>query len=378
MSDNTNELVIVDLGAGSVKAGEVSSDGPIRVFPSLVGRPKNSGVMVGMAGQDFYVGDEAQAKRGILDLSRPFDQHRVADWDAVEKLLTYTFTDELRADPAESVVLMPVADDMSVEDRARLAGVLFDSVGVKGCALMSQGPLALRASNLNTGAVLDLGGSRSTVASVVNGAVLPETRMSLAVGGGDLTVFLSKLLLQSGIDLQRTSAELEIVRDIKEKLCYVSEDYDKEMVATRSDPNIVKTYELPDGNTIDIRSARTTCPEALFHPSLVGVEAGGVHSLVGDSIDKAPAESRQELYGAVVVVGGTSRTSGLAERLADELSRLAPSGVDPKIIAVPGRQYGAWYGGSAFAAADPTLAGRIISGDEYRAGGVAWHSKLAW
>jgi hypothetical protein len=49
-----------------------------------------------------------------------------------------------------------------------------------------------------------------------------------------------------------SSAEREIVRDIKEKLAYVALDYEAELAKYKESAANDKPYELPDGNVITI------------------------------------------------------------------------------------------------------------------------------
>lgn len=169
--------------------------------------------------------------------------------------------------------------------------------------------------------VIDSGDGVTHIVPVYESVVLNHLIARLNVAGRDVTRQLISLLLRRGYAFNRT-ADFETVRQMKEKLCYVSYDLELDHKLAEETTVLVESYTLPDGRTIRVGSERFEAPECLFQPHLVDCEQPGIAEYLFQTVQNADVDVRTSLYKAIVLSGGSSMYPGLPSRLEKELKQL--------------------------------------------------------
>lgn len=181
--------------------------------------------------------------------------------------------------------------------------------------LVNSPSLSLYAAGKTSGCVVDSGDGATNTLCIYKGCVLPHTVRSIDTAGCDISDYLAKILAERNTSY--TINDRVIAHEIKEKYGYVALDYEKEINTTSS--NINKSYELPDGQIINIGDECFRAPEALFNHSLLGDErfrvpepplksffggpkSNGIHEATINSIMACDTDIRGLLYPNIVLV----------------------------------------------------------------------------
>ncbi|KAK0387450.1 hypothetical protein NLU13_5762 [Sarocladium strictum] len=374
-----NVAIVLDNGSGTIRAGFAGEDSPKCYFPSWVGRPKHTRVLAGALEGDYFIGQKAaQELRGLLKIKYPLEHGIVTDWDDMEKIWEHVYVEGLKTLSEEHPVLLTEPPLNPRRNRDTAAQILFETFNVPAIHTSIQAMLSLYASGRTTGIVLDSGDGVSHAVPVYEGFVMPNSIQRIDVAGRDVTEYLQQLLRKSG-HVFHTSAEKEVVRQIKESLSYVAPDPRKEEKVWAGGKNIagkMGEYVLPDGRILKIGSERFRAPEILFNPELIGLEYPGVHQIVVDAITRTDLDLRKSLYSNIVLSGGSTLTKGFGDRLLTELQRLAVKDMRIKIFAPPERKYSTWIGGSILAGLS-TFRKMWVSVDDWHENPDIIHTKFA-
>ncbi|CAZ84024.1 unnamed protein product [Tuber melanosporum] len=315
--------IVLDGGTGFLKVGYAGQNFPEHQYPSIVGRPilraeERAGDMIV---KDIMVGDDAAAVRTMLQITYPMDNGIIKRWEDMQHVWDYTFSEKLQVDTTGRKILLTEPPMNPLSNREKMCEVMFERYNFGGVYVAIQAVLALYAQGLSSGVVVDSGDGVTHIVPVYESVVLNHLTRRLNVAGRDVTRQLINLLLRRGYAFNRT-ADFETVRQIKEKLCYVSYDLELDHKLAEETTVLVESYTLPDGRVIRVGSERFEAPECLFQPHLVDIEQPGIAEFLFNTIQAADVDVRTSLYKAIVLSGGSSMYPGLPSRLEKELKQL--------------------------------------------------------
>ena len=346
-----------------------------------------------------------------MKLTYPVKRGTVKNWADMERLWEFVFSAKglgrgVRAE--DHPILVTEAPLNPRANRERVAEVFFDTFNVPALFVSPQATLTLYASGRTTGVVLDSGAGVTHVVPMYEGYALPHAMVRVDVAGRDVTERLARLLRKAGCAMH-TTAEMEIVRQLKEDCCYVSPHSAGRRVGGRgathggsgqgapqrhapqdretrpgcgASKSARRVYHLPDGRALYLHDELFKAPEILFRPSLIGSEYCGAHECLVKSVFNADMDLRRTLLTQVILAGGTTLFPGYGERLLHEVRRELSSHVASlgttvadvgslkvRIAAPPNRKLLTWVGGSILASL-ATFSTMWVSRSEYEEHGA--------
>ncbi|CAD7669935.1 unnamed protein product [Nyctereutes procyonoides] len=346
-----NVPVVCDYGSGFSKVGFSGTEAPLAMFPTILGKLRHDNPLVGMEEEDWFIGDEAQEKRGDLNLQYPISRATVANWDNMEKIWHHSFYQVLRIAPEQHPLMVTEPPLNTMPSKEKMSQILFETFNVPALYLANQGVLSLYASGQTSGdmfsclgTTIESGEGMTYFVPIIDGCALHQSTIQVDIAGQDLTLYLLKLLTNSGHSLVSTG-DREYIRNIKEKCCYVALDFNKEKVKADC-PSYAQKYQLPDGQEITLGREKFFCPEGLFQADLIGRRELGIHMKAFQSISSCNSALWKILFSHIVLSGGTGSCSGLCFRLQKEISALVSPTINVKVSTCPYSTYSAWVGGS--------------------------------
>ena len=348
---NSQIPIIIDIGTGEVKAGFNGQERPKILFKNQFGEPKYNKILKqfnkdNKQVKDIYIGEKCDSCLSALKLRKPVDHGSFTNSEDIIPIFNHIFS-RLKLD-SEEIKNHPILVSESLQNpsknRENIASILFDYFEVPKLFFASQPILSLFATSNTTGAILESGEGVTQSCIVYEGYSIPCSFERYDYGGGDVTKYLYTLLQNLGFYFD-TSAEYQIVNDIKEQLCFACPTNMIENIKKNSEFE-KENYFLPDGNVIKLGEERILPPEILYNPELNGMEFPSFQNMILNSINKVDMELRPKLYESILLSGGNTSIKGTANKVYSEFKKLISQNMKIKIHSPKNPYLLCWIGGN--------------------------------
>ncbi|CAI9100825.1 OLC1v1038004C1 [Oldenlandia corymbosa var. corymbosa] len=416
-------VVVLDNGGGLIKAGIGGEMDPVCVVPNCTARP--------LASKKWLLADQLLSPTEDLTsatIRRPFDRGYLTNPDLQSTIWAHVFNNLLKVTPSQCSLLLtePLftlpsiqrsVDELVFEEFNFESLFVADSPSLVHLYEASRRPYGL-ASRAQCSLVVDCGFSFTHAAPVFQNFTLNYGVKRLDLGGKALTNYLKELVSYRSVNVMD---ETFIIDDVKEKLCFVSLDIDRDLEVARrrgrdnlfrctyvlpdgithtrgfvKDPNEAKRYmslddedekedetdlmdttERSDRRTIDlsknefsVTNERFVVPEMIFRPADLGMNQAGLAECIVRAVNSCHPYLHPVLYESIILTGGSTLFPRFAERLEKELRPLVPDEYRVKITCQEDRILGVWRGGSLFTSS-PDFETMCVSKAEYEELGSA-------
>ncbi|GIY41922.1 actin [Caerostris darwini] len=343
-------VIIIDLGSCSIRAGILMAKPtlPQLFIPTVCASSKSSNKRI--------FGIDALKPTNRRDCQLSFPLHPSAkvtkysiDVSILPDLLKYIFQ-ELNVYPEDYKVQLSMPRNLSLQTKLKIARLLLDDFKVKGINLTHQAILSLHAYNSKSGIIVDIG-DRLDVIPIIEGYIVESGVTRLPYGGQRMIHHLKHTLAEKNISLV-SDVETYLARYVLEQLCYVAEDYNEELQRFHTNPDdfemsISTSHFFKEDclyNEIILDMGRFHVPEGLFVPEKWGLDNPGLHKLVHHAIQECGVDLRREMTRSIYVSGGLTLLPGFVERLENEVDKLTPNTITPKVHASSYRYHMSYIG----------------------------------
>ncbi|TYI72202.1 hypothetical protein E1A91_D07G044200v1 [Gossypium mustelinum] len=405
-----SNVVVLDNGGGFIKAGQGGERNPAVVIPNCLYRPLTSKKFLHPTTTFSSSPDDLTSAA----IRRPIDRGYLINPDLQRDIWSHLFTSLLHVTPSSSSLLLtePLfslpsiqrsTDELVFEDFGFSSLVVADSPSLvhlyetscRPCGLVSEAQCSL---------VVDCGFSFSQAAPVFQNITLNYGVKRIDLGGKALTNYLKELVSYRAINVMD---ETLLMDDVKEKLCFVSLDVERDLQFARKHgkDNLFRcTYVLPDGvthtkgyvkdpeaakrhlaltdgassseaietknetdqlgamdktaerkrvdltkNEFDLTNERFLVPEMIFQPADLGMNEAGLAECIVRAVNACHPYLHPVLYQSIILTGGSTLFPRFVERLEKDLRPLVPDDYQVNITTQEDPILGVWRGGSLLA-----------------------------
>ena len=288
--------IVFDCGSNYIKAGFSSDkiicfneENPIAKIPILIGRPLNlhNGLIKNVNFKPLMIDDEITPVRDYLNLSRPIENGIIVDEEDTSFLYEYILNKKLglsSEDLKNRKLLMTCLPDETEKNITKKCEIIFDKIGLGYCNFESRAKTSLYSEGEHSGTVLDSGFDNTYVIPIYEDHKLTSCVRKVDIGGKHITDYLIELLQIRGYSLN-SIAYFNEINEIKEKLCFVSGDFESDRKLDIETSYYYSQIKLPDGYKISISGEKFIAPEILFKPWLKNKNNPGIHEILFDSIN---------------------------------------------------------------------------------------------